>query len=289
MFDWNPSSSTGMNEGVTCPALGFFLPTPSFLFSPGNTRFKDWLHKNAHASHNSFVPDWWRGRIPIKHWLTKSNPKINSSKPRDNNVLPVKTPPAVVHKSILLCDSNGKFLDKRKRFPPREDFTFCRSPTITQVRTILDCDEINQESGHPQLILIHSGTNDLTLATPIDDFISDISVLITQASTMFPKSKIIYSTLLPRADIPPPTVSKINMKLIDSLSTQPNVHHLVTAVRGRANTKTLRSSQIRSPPSTSRLLYTTPMEVPGFLSHTVKNSQTRAYPTPRTQQPPPLC
>ena len=177
--------------------------------------------------------------------FTKSNPKINSSKPRDNNVLPVKTPPAVVHKSILLCDSNGKFLDKRKRFPPREDFTFCRSPTITQVRTILDCDEINQESGHPQLILIHSGTNDLTLATPIDDFISDISVLITQASTMFPKSKIIYSTLLPLADIPPPTMSKINMKLIDSLSTQPNVHHLVTAVRGRANTKTLRSSQIQ--------------------------------------------
>ena len=30
------------------------------------------------------------------------------------------------------------------------------------------------------------------------------------------------------------------------------------------------------------------MEVPGFLTHMGKNSQTRAYPTPRTQQPPPL-
>ena len=28
---------------------------------------------------------------------------------------------------------------------------------------------------------------------------------------------------------------------------------------------------------------------PGFLTHTTKNNQTRAYPTPRTQQPPPLC
>ena len=112
-----------------------------------------------------------------------------SSKPRDNNVLPVKTPPVAVHKAIFLCDSNGRFVDKRKRFPPRQDFTFCRSPTITQVRTILHCDEINQESGHPQLILIHSGTNDRPLNTPIDDFISDISVLITQASTMFRKVK----------------------------------------------------------------------------------------------------
>ena len=248
-------------------------------------------------------------------------PKINSPKPRDNNVLPVNTPPAVVNKAIFLCDSNGKFLDKRQLFPPVQDFTFYRSPTITHVRTVLQ-DEINQELEHPQLILIHSGTNNLTPTTPIDDFISDISVLITQASTMFPKSKIIYSTLLPRADIPLQTLLKINMKLIDSLSTLPNVHlvshenifskgtdilhdikhlkkrhlglfaaNLVAAVRGRATTKTVRSSPNpvhRPPPPTSRPLYTTPMEVPGFLTHMVKNSQTRAYPTPGTQQPPPL-
>ena len=227
----------------------------------------------------------------------------------------------MVNKAIFLCDSNGKFLDKRKLFPPGQDFTFYRSPTITHVRTVLQ-DEINQELEHPQLILIHSGTNNLTPTTPIDDFISDISVLITQASTMFPKSKIIYSTLLPRADIPLQTLLKVNTKLIDSLSTLPNVHlvshenifskgtdilhdikhlkkrhlglfaaNLVAAVRGRATTKTVRSSPNpvhRPPPPTSRPLYTTPMEVPGFLTHTGKNSQTRAYPTPRTQQPPPL-
>ena len=67
--------------------------------------------------------------------------------------------------------------------------------------------------------------------------------------------------------------------------------NLVAAVRGRATTKTVRSSPKpvhRPPPPTSRPLYTTPMEVPGFLTHTVKNSQTGAFPTPRTQQPPPL-
>ena len=79
-------------------------------------------------------------------------------------------------------------------------------------------------SEHPQLIVIHTGTNDLTPTTPADEFVSNISVFITQASTMFPKSKIIFSTLLPRADIPLNTVSNINMKLIDSCSTLPNVH-----------------------------------------------------------------
>ena len=121
-----------------------------------------------------------------------NTPKINSPKPRD-------TPPtpSVVNKAIFLCDSNGKFLDKRKLFPSGQQFKFFRCPNIEHARAILQ-DEINQESEHPHLIVIHSGTNDLTTTTPIDDFISDISVLITQASTMFPKSKVIYSTVLPR-------------------------------------------------------------------------------------------
>ena len=92
---------------------------------------------------------------------------------------------------------------------------------------IITTNEINQEPEHPQLILVYSSTNDLTATTQINDFISDISVLITQASTIFPKYKINYSTLLPRTDTPLQTPSKINMKLIDGLSPQPNVH-LVT-------------------------------------------------------------
>ena len=49
--------------------------------------------------------------LPDKEDIDQT-PKINSPKPRDNNVLPVKTPPAVVNKAIFLCDSNGKFLDQ---------------------------------------------------------------------------------------------------------------------------------------------------------------------------------
>ena len=102
-----------------------------------------------------------------------------------------------------------------------QDFTFFRCPEIEHARAILQ-DEIDKESaGHPQLIIIHTGTNDLTTTTPIDDF---ISVLITQASTKFPKSKIVCSTLLPRTDIPLHTLSKINTNPIDSCSKLPKVH-----------------------------------------------------------------
>ena len=112
----------------------------------------------------------------------------NSSKTKPRDTPPV---PAVVNKAVFLCDSNGKFLDKRKLFPSGQEFTFFRCPKIEHASTILQ-DEINQQSEHPQLIVIHSGTNDLTTTTPIDDFISDVSVLITQASTKFPKSSHLF-------------------------------------------------------------------------------------------------
>ena len=232
----------------------------------------------------------------------------NSSKTKPRDTPPI---PAVVNKAVFLCDSNGKFLDKRKLFPSGQEFTFFRCPKIEHASTILQ-DEINQQSEHPQLIVIHSGTNDLTTTTPIDDFISDVSVLITQASTKFPKSKVIYSTLLPRADISLHTLSKINTKLIDSCSTLPNVHlvshenifskgldvlhdnkhlkkrhlglfaaNLVAAIRGRAKPRRSDPNQLfRSPPpSGSRSLHTTPLE-----DHA---SHVRAYSSQEKQLQPP--
>jgi len=77
------------------------------------------------------------------------------------------------------------FLTKESFSLQGNNSNFLRCPKIEHVRTTLQ-DEMNQESEHPHLIVIHSGTNDLTTTTPIDNFISDISILIRQASTMFP-------------------------------------------------------------------------------------------------------
>ena len=61
---------------------------------------------------------------------------------------------------------------------------YFRCPKIEHARKILQ-DEIARETEHPQLIVMDSGTNDLTSTAPIDGSIPDISVSITQASTVF--------------------------------------------------------------------------------------------------------
>ena len=53
--------------------------------------------------------------------------------------------------------------------------------------------------------------------------VSNILMLITEASTKFPSSKILFSTLLPRNDIPAPLITSINDQLISSCSRLPNV------------------------------------------------------------------
>ena len=247
-------------------------------------------------------------------------PKINPPNQRGNGI-PTQTlsSPAVVNIYVFLCDTNGKFLDKKKLFPSGQDFTLFRCPTLTHARTILQ-DEINKESEHPKLILIHSGTNDPTPTTLIDDFISEMFVFITQVSTMFPKSKIVYSTLLPRADISLHNLSKINTNLLDSCSSLPNVHmlshenifskgldvlhdnkhlkkrhlglfaaNLVAAIRGRANKppRSVPSQPNRSSSSLSRSLYPKTEEIHAFPNNPVGNGQNKSYLSPETLHPPP--
>ena len=101
-----------------------------------------------------------------------------------------------------------------------QDFKFSRCPRTETARIVVQ----NELSDPPQLIVIHTGTNDLTMTTPVDAFISDLSIMITEASRKFPMSKIIYSTLLPRADLPSHLISKINKQIADGCSKLPNVH-----------------------------------------------------------------
>ena len=73
------------------------------------------------------------------------------------------------------------------------------------------------------MIILHTGTNDLERSNSPEELISNILILITEASTKFPSSKIFFSTLLPRNDIPTPIITSINVQLINSCSRLPNV------------------------------------------------------------------
>ena len=73
------------------------------------------------------------------------------------------------------------------------------------------------------MILLHTGTNDLEITNSAEELVSNILMLITEASTKFPSSKILFSTLLPRNDTPTPLITSINDQLIISCPRLPNV------------------------------------------------------------------
>ena len=242
-----------------------------------------------------------------------------------NNDPTGQLPPITVksNTAVFLCDSNGKFLNKRKLFKPQQEHKYFRCPKVEHARDALQ----NALQEHPELIVIHTGTNNLTPTTPIDTFTSDISALVTEASTKFSKSKIIYSTLLPRADIPSHIITKINDQLINGCSKLPNVHlvthtnvfskglealhddkhlkrrhiglfaaNLVDAIRGRTRPPRSPSSHDHLPRQTSQP-QSTPFENYASYSDVVKNfsnsghrtlpSQRMHQPLPQHQPPPP--
>ena len=108
----------------------------------------------------------------------------------------------------------------KRMFPPNQEVHYSWCPKIENARATLQ----NDINDSPQLLLIHTGTNDLSITTPIVEFIAELSTLITEAAKKFPTSKIIYSTLLPRTDIPIPIITRINEQLITECSRLPNVH-----------------------------------------------------------------
>ena len=239
--------------------------------------------------------------------------------PQDNDTVPPanttdnfeQSPPNAANTKathvVFLCDSNGKYLKRKKMFPPNQKLKYFRCPTIAQARTTLT--ELHET---PQLLLIHTGTNDLTITTPIGEITSNLLTLITEAATKFPTSKIIYSTLLPRGDIPMPTITKINEQLIAKCSSFPNVHlvshdnlfaggsdvlhdtkhikrqyiglfaaNLIAAIRGRASNS--RYSQIRSP----RHQRSSPADKYPTYSRALQSSQARGNQNPNSSNSPP--
>ena len=248
---------------------------------------------------------------------TMHNEKIPSpnAQQQRNNGSSHQSPPISVkpNTAAFLCDSNGKFLNMTKLFHPKQELKYFRCPTIEDGRSTL---QTNLQE-HPKLLVIHTGTNNLTPNSQIDDFVSEISAFVTEASTKFPKSKIIYSTLLPRSDLPLYTITKINEQLINQLTNLHNAHvvshdnvfskgldvlhdakhlkkrhiglfaaNLVEAIRGRTRPTRTPSNHLSRPPFPPR--FTPPQEKYGSYSDAVKNFGRGSHATQPPQQSQPL-
>ena len=197
-----------------------------------------------------------------------------------------------------------------------QELKYFRCPTIEDGRDTL---QTNLQE-HPKLLVIHTGTNDLTPTSQIDEFVSEMSAFVTEVSTKFPKSKIIYSTFLPRSDLPLNIITKIKEQLINHLTNLHNVHvvshdnvfskgldvlhdakhlkkrhirlftaNLVEAIRGRARPTHPPSNHLSHSPFPPQ--FTSPHEKYGSYSDAVKNfGRTGHYTTqpPQQNQQPPL-
>ncbi|KAJ8347015.1 hypothetical protein SKAU_G00284160 [Synaphobranchus kaupii] len=125
-----------------------------------------------------------------------------------------KSPSAEV---VLLMDSNGKHLDTHKMFLVRRVSSVCCANT-GQALQLLKRDTL----GTPACIVIHTGTNDLrALQQHTARAVRKVAVRATQE---FPDSRVVISTLLPRADTPPHIIASINAEITRGCATLPSVH-----------------------------------------------------------------
>lgn len=135
---------------------------------------------------------------------------INPSPPPDSYS---QTQPQIV----LLMDSNGKFVDEKKLFP-RRNVTKIWCPNTQKALELL-CEE---QLGSPSHIIIHTGTNDLRAQQ--ERVATALVNVAEKASSNFPNSRIILSTLLLRSDFHPDTIRHINARVSRDCALKPNVY-----------------------------------------------------------------
>ena len=146
---------------------------------------------------------------------TKLEAKDEKSKPGDYDV-------------ILLCDSNGRYLNPTK-LGSGKSVKIISTFTTDHATKVLQSPRFSE----PKAIVIHVGTNNIDRSNSDEDLITNLTSTIHLASAKFEKTKILFSELLPRGDIDYERIEKINHSVQKNCSSLTNVH-------------TVHHSQIRS-------------------------------------------
>ncbi len=162
----------------------------------------------------------------LKEQLTQTREELQSLEqtlpPTTTAINPSSAPPPdsyshTTPQIILLMDSNGTFVDEKKLFPRRYVMKiWCPN---TQKALELFCEE---QLGSPSHIIIHTGTNDMRAQQ--ERVATALINVAEKASSNFPNSKIILSTLLLRSDFHPDTIRHINARVSRDCSLKPNVY-----------------------------------------------------------------
>lgn len=157
---------------------------------------------------------------------------------------------------VILCDSNGHHLDPRRLFPGRSVKNE-ECPTSHSALRLLREGIL----GVPSHIILHTRTNNLSARRV--DVTKALSKVVKTASRIYPRAKVIISTLLPRRDVPQRIISTINAEIARVCAPMPNVHiahhqritheHLYDHIHQegmRLFAKTIKESALKSPQKT---------------------------------------
>ncbi|KAE8292989.1 hypothetical protein D5F01_LYC08082 [Larimichthys crocea] len=102
---------------------------------------------------------------------------------------------------VILIDSNGKFLNEKKLFPNHKvEKLWC--PNSQHAMELLSEERLGSQSH----IIIHTGTNELR--TQQERVSESLRRMIEKASSTFPNSRVVISTLLSRKDFHPDTITR---------------------------------------------------------------------------------
>eukprot|EP00112_Aurelia_sp_Birch-Aquarium-sp1_P018538 Seg4437.2 transcript_id=Seg4437.2/GoldUCD/mRNA.D3Y31 product="hypothetical protein" protein_id=Seg4437.2/GoldUCD/D3Y31 len=159
--------------------------------------------------------------ISVPEELPVYNPWITVDSTRRNSQQKIERAQIDNPETILLIDSNGKFIRLRKMFP-RSTSIKIGCPLIQNAKDFISS---HSQKIAPKNIICHFGTNDLDhshLHTVADNFHNTI----LDIATKFPHSKIYISLLLPRGDPVDTSIPKLNDLVTKKCSQIPNAHFI---------------------------------------------------------------
>ena len=109
-----------------------------------------------------------------------------------------------------------------KQLCPHHNVIYERCPTVEHAKSILH--DIDPNKNSPEVIMLHTGTNDLEHIQDQKQMAQEIYRLVSLASSKFPNSRILYSLLLPRDDVLNAKVIEVNRLIEENTKSIKNLN-----------------------------------------------------------------
>jgi hypothetical protein len=131
--------------------------------------------------------------------------------------IPTSTEDTQKPEILLLIDSNCKYIEEDKLFP-KHKVAKLWCPNTRHALEQLSEDRL----GSPSHIIFHMGANELR--TQQERVASALKGVIEKASSTFPNTQVVISTLLPQKYFHPATIQRVNASILRDCASKPNVY-----------------------------------------------------------------